>query len=135
MRLPVQIRRLRFNSEYKDKGETINMGIVNVKKLSDCEEMVMRVIWESNIELESVSIQNIFNKKFNKEWKIQTVLTILMRLQKKRWLDIQGDRRCHRYIPTVSYEDYRKEKLKEVLELFDDSHQELIQIIDEWMKK
>ena len=110
------------------------MGLEKVEAISDCEEMVMRVIWESNIELDSVSIQSIFNKKFYRNWKIQTVITVLKRLQKKGWLDIQGDRRCYRYMPTVSYEDYRKEKLKDVLELFEDSYEELNQIINEWFK-
>ena len=64
-----------------------------------------------------------------------SILTVLTRLQKKGWLDIQSTRRCRRYIPTASYEDYRKEKLKDVLELFEDSYQELNQIIDGWFMR
>lgn len=107
------------------------MELAKVKALSECEEMVMRVIWESNNELDTISILNIFNQKFDKDWRAQTILTVITRLQKKGWLDIQGGRKCHRYVPIVSYEDYRKEKLKEVLELFNNSHQELFQIIKE----
>ena len=54
------------------------------EELTDCEVLVMRVIWNS---AEIMSIQEItskINHTFHKDWKTQTVSTFLSRAVKKR---------------------------------------------------
>lgn len=106
-----------------------------VLKISECEEMVMRAIWVETEAPDLATITQNVNEKFDKAWRIQTVSTFLTRLQKKNWLEIQGERRRHCYKPLISLDTYRKEKLKETLELFEEATDELMQIIDNWIVK
>ena len=91
----------------------------DIAKLAECEEMMMRIIWSQSIEMDSLTINKRFNRIWNKNWKLQTVLTVLRRLESKGYINISGERRNHRYKAIVPLETYRKTRLKEVLELYE----------------
>ena len=86
-------------------------------KLAESEEMVMCVLWGGeDPDLETVT--NTVNARFKKTWKIQTVATFLTRLEMKGYISIYKVGRYSHYHPVVSLEEYRKEKLQQLKDMF-----------------
>ena len=74
------------------------------KKLPDAEFALMKIIWKSNPPITTTQIISKLDKK--NSWKPQTVLTLLVRLIEKRFLQSEkvGKERC--YTPLVSEREY-----------------------------
>lgn len=89
-------------------------------KLSECEEQVMSVIWTSENAPDLKYVRAEVNARFDHEWAPQTVSTFLMRLVKKECLSMKRKGRYFYYHPEVSLEQYRKEKLQSLVEMFFD---------------
>lgn len=85
-------------------------------KLSECEEQVMIVIWNSKEAPDLQMALKDVNVRFEHEWKPQTVSTFLARLVKKGYLSMERRGRYCYYTPTVSLEEYRSEKMKSVVD-------------------
>lgn len=85
-----------------------------MQKISECEELIMSVIWSSEEVLDSATIIARANKRFNKNWKPQTVSTFLVRLVKKEFLSSMREGRHHYYVPLVAKNDYVKYLLDEI---------------------
>lgn len=103
-----------------------------MEKLSECEEMIMEVIWslESNPDL------NILTKevkyRFSKEWKIQTTATFVKRLEQKGCIRIYKIGRRSYYQSLVEFEAYKRMKLEKLLErLYNGNKEKLHMAIDE----
>ena len=63
--------------------------IVNANsKLSDCEEMIMKVLWDAEEDLDLIQVTERVGVRYGKEWKLQTVATFMTRLKNKGWIDI-----------------------------------------------
>lgn len=54
-----------------------------MKRLTECEEIVMKVIWDSDDRLNLPQIVENANRQYGKNWAMQTVSTFLARLRKK----------------------------------------------------
>lgn len=90
------------------------------EELTDCEVLVMRVIWNS---AEIMSIQEITSKinyTFHKDWKIQTVSTFLSRAVKKGYLEMKRNGRSFDYYPLVSEQEYGKREIKKCVDIWSD---------------
>lgn len=93
-----------------------------IMELSGCEKMVLGCIYEyqrrNDVPPDLVSIVEMVNLKFEKDWKMQTVCTFLTRMEKKGLITIERRRRNSRYIPVVSREDYLKQAFEELSKLY-----------------
>jgi predicted transcriptional regulator len=73
------------------RKEERNMAEINLRELgelSTCEKMCLSVIVDtSDCVLDLNTITETVNKKFNKNWKIQTVATYLTRMVNKGYID------------------------------------------------
>lgn len=90
------------------------------EELTNCEVLVMRVIWNS---AEIMSIQEItskINHTFHKDWKTQTVSTFLSRAVKKGYLEMKRNGRSFDYYPLVSEQEYGKRKINKCVEIWSD---------------
>ena len=90
------------------------------EELTDCEVLVMRVIWNS---AEIMSIQEItskINHTFHKDWKTQTVSTFLSRAVKKGYLEMKRNGRSFDYYPLVSEQKYGKREINKCVEIWSD---------------
>ncbi len=79
--------------------------------LTECELIVMKIIWQSG---EALSIQEILaqlDEVYHKNWKIQTVSTFLSRSVKKGYLKMTRKGRQFFYTPLVSEEEYGKREI------------------------
>lgn len=89
---------------------------ITQEALTECEVLVMKVIWESG---EAMSIQEItarINLKYNKDWKLQTVSTFLSRAVKKGYLEMKRRGRSFDYYPLVTEEEYGKREIVECVD-------------------
>lgn len=86
------------------------------EELTDCEVLVMKVIWESD---EIMSIQEIttkINQRYKKDWKVQTVSTFLSRAVKKGYLNMKRSGRTFYYYPMVTQEEYGTREIVKCVE-------------------
>lgn len=88
------------------------------KLLSDCEEKIMAVIWESDETLSFHSILERANQRFGEDWKQQTISTFLHKIVVKGYLRKYKDGRTFCYVPLVTQDEYLEEKLTNMSEKF-----------------
>ena len=77
-----------------------------LKKLPDAEFDVMKVIWDNEPPVTTTSVREQLGKE--KEWKIQTVVTLMLRLVERGFLRSEKHGKERTYFPLVSKEDYLK---------------------------
>lgn len=90
------------------------------EELTECELLVMKVIWHSN---EALSIQEItarINHDYKKDWKVQTVSTFLSRTVKKEYLCMKRQGRLFYYYPLISEEEYGKREITKCVDFWGD---------------
>ena len=75
-----------------------------IKRLPDAEFEVMKVIWQNTPPVTTMQIMADLNP--DKNWKPQTVLTMLVRLIEKGFLTSEKVGRERNYTPVVLEEDY-----------------------------
>jgi len=75
-----------------------------LKRLPDAEFEVMKVIW--NNALPATTSQIMGNLESRKNWKPQTVLTMLVRLIEKGFLKSERVGRERNYTPAIREQDY-----------------------------
>lgn len=91
-----------------------------IKKLPDSELDVMLALWSENREMTRSEIEDILNRK--KKLAPTTVLTLLSRLEKKKFVSVRKEGKTNLYRAMVSQEHYQQLEGKNVLEkLYDNS--------------
>ena len=77
-----------------------------IKRLPDAEFEVMKVIWNSAPPVTTLEIMEKLES--GKDWKPQTVLTMLVRLIEKGYLKSERVGRERNYTPIVQEQDYMR---------------------------
>lgn len=80
---------------------------MKLEKLTDCEELVMKTVWDAEDELSLMEVMTRVNEKYKKNWKPQTVSTFLARLVKKGYLRHYRQGRVFFYQILVPLEKYK----------------------------
>lgn len=88
------------------------------QKISDCEEMIMKVLWDAGEDLDLIQVTEQVRIRYGKVWKLQTVATFMTRLKNKGWIDIYKIKRYSHYHPIIEIEAYKEEKMLELVDLF-----------------
>jgi predicted transcriptional regulator len=86
--------------------------------LSECELVVMRVIWASE---EALCLQDIVERihtVYHKDWKQQTISVFLNRITKKGFLLSRRQGRTFYYTPVIAEEDYEKREIAKCVDLW-----------------
>lgn len=86
--------------------------------LTDCEEMVMKTVWDADRELGLMDITQGVNEVCKKSWKPQTVSTFLARLVRKGYLKHYRQGRVFFYHILIPREKYVAKKAREFIELW-----------------
>ncbi|MCL2841355.1 MAG: BlaI/MecI/CopY family transcriptional regulator [Defluviitaleaceae bacterium] len=79
---------------------------MNIKRLPDTEFELMRIIWRSEPPVTTNEIME--QLKADISWKPQTVLTMLVRLIEKGFLESARVGRERNYTPIISEQDYMR---------------------------
>ena len=77
-----------------------------MKKLPDAEFEIMKVCWANKPPITTSEIMKQLG--FEKEWKIQTVVSLMLRLTERGFLRSEKHGKERAYYPTVEKEDYLK---------------------------
>lgn len=91
------------------------MGYQN---LTNCEEVVMKIVWDAEKELDLADITQRVNETYHKEWKPQTVSTFLARLVKKGYLKNYRQGRVFYYRILVPQKEYLGEMAERFAEFW-----------------
>lgn len=86
------------------------------EELTECEVLVMKVIWESDEVITIQEITSRINLKYKKDWKIQTVSTFLSRAVRKGYLEMKRNGRTFEYYPMVTQEEYGRREIVKCVE-------------------
>lgn len=89
---------------------------ITQEELTDCEVLVMKVIWESDEVMSIQEITSRINLKYKKDWKIQTVSTFLSRAVRKGYLEMKRNGRTFEYYPMVTQEEYGRREIVKCVE-------------------
>lgn len=89
-----------------------------MEELTNCETLVMKVIWNSEEALSIQEITNAVNTAYQKEWKVQTVSTFLSKMVKKGYLNMQRKGRYFFYYPLITEEEYGRKEIKRCVDFW-----------------
>ena len=87
------------------------------KRISECEEQVMSIVWKCDEALTMQDLMEKVNQTFGHQWKPQTVSTFLSRLRQKGYLRMERKGRLAFYYSEVSVEQYRQDRLQDVVSM------------------
>ncbi len=77
-----------------------------IKKLPDAEFDIMKVVWENEPPITTnVIMQQLGSKK---EWKAQTVISLMLRLVERGFIRTEKIGKERTYFPLISKEEYLK---------------------------
>lgn len=96
-------------------------------KLTDCEELVMKCVWDAGRDISLVETMALLKEKYGKEWKRQTVSTFLLHLIQKGFVTSYRVGRVFYYHQEIELEVFKRQRTKDFLEFwYDGSVQEFI---------
>jgi len=90
-----------------------------IKKLPDAEFDIMKVVWASQPPVTTSEIMRQLGHE--KEWKIQTVVSLMLRLTERGFLRSEKHGKERTYFPLVDREDYLKFETGSFLRQFHDN--------------
>lgn len=91
-----------------------------IKKLPDAEFEIMKAVWDSEEPVtSSVLTEKLRHTLSEKDWKPQTVLTMLVRLEKKGYLRSEKLAKERSYYTRVTREDYLNIEAESLKSRFD----------------
>lgn len=88
-----------------------NRQNITQEALTECEVLVMKVIWDNDEVMSIQEITSRINLKYKKDWKLQTVSTFLSHAVKKGYLEMKRKGRSFDYYPLVTEEEYGKREI------------------------
>lgn len=101
---------------------------MQIEKLTESEEMVMRAVWDCKKEPVLSEIMERVNGVYGKDWRPQTISTFLARLVRKGYLKMQRDGKIYTYKTLVKARTYSKEQLKRLYIFLYGSNKEAVKL-------
>ena len=93
------------------------MKMEDKNMLSDAEEKILAILMKSDEDMTLEELTEQARLRYGKEWKLQTVCTFLVRMQKKGYISIYKVGRYSHYHPEISLDKYRLVMLNRVKDL------------------
>jgi BlaI family penicillinase repressor len=87
-----------------------------MKKLPDAEFEIMKVVWANDPPITTSIIMEQLGKE--KEWKAQTIITLLLRLTKRGFIRTEKNGKERTFFPIVSKEEYLEFESGDFMERF-----------------
>lgn len=87
---------------------------MQIEKLTESEEAVMRAIWDCHKEPVLSDVVDQVNGLYGRNWKPQTVSTFLSKLCRKNYIKLQRNGKIYTYKILVSEDVYNQERLKQL---------------------
>jgi len=90
-----------------------------MKKLPDAEFDIMKVVWANDPPITTTEIMKQLGHQ--KEWKIQTVVSLMLRLTERGFLRSEKHGKERSYFPIIKREDYLKFETGNFMKQFHDN--------------
>ena len=90
-----------------------------LKKLPDAEFEVMKVVWANEPPITTTEIMKLLGNE--KGWKIQSLVSFMVRLVEKGFLRSEKHGKERTYYPLVSMAEYRKFETETVVKQYHDN--------------
>ena len=90
-----------------------------MKKLPDAEFEIMKVVWANDPPITTPEIMRLLGHE--KAWKIQTVVSLMLRLTERGFLRSEKHGKERTYFPLVEKEDYLRFETGKFLKQFHDN--------------
>ena len=90
-----------------------------IKKLPDAEFDIMKVVWANEPPITTNIIMEQLGRE--REWKAQTVISLMLRLVERGFLHTEKNSKERTYFPLVSKEDYLKFETGNFMKQFHDN--------------
>ncbi|MFD0711681.1 BlaI/MecI/CopY family transcriptional regulator [Paenibacillus sp. GCM10027626] len=87
-----------------------------LKKLPDAEFEIMKVIWDNDPPITTSLIMERLGKE--KEWKAQTIITLMLRLVDRGFLRTEKKGKERTYFPLINKEEYLKFETGDFMDRF-----------------
>ena len=87
-----------------------------MKKLPDAEFEIMKVVWANEPPITTNIIMEQLGKE--KEWKPQTVITLMLRLVERGFIRTEKNGKERTYFPIISEDNYLKFETNDFIERF-----------------
>ena len=101
-------------------------------KLTDCEELVMKCVWDAGKDLSLVETMALLKDNYGKNWKRQTISTFLLHLIQKGFLTSYRVGRVFYYHQEIDLESFRRQQTEDFLKFwYDGSVQTLFSNLQE----
>ena len=84
------------------------------QRLPDSELDIMLVLWNGTLPMTRPEIEKVINKK--KNLAPTTILSLLTRLEAKKFVEVTKQGKMNLYTPLISQEEYQQSESKSVLE-------------------
>ena len=84
------------------------------QRLPDSELDIMLILWNHKPPMSRSAIEQIINEK--KPLAPTTILSLLARLEKKKFVSVEKQGKMNLYFPLVSQEEYQRNERRSVLE-------------------
>lgn len=90
-----------------------------MKKLPDAEFGIMKVVWANEPPITTATVMEKLGKE--RDWKIQTVVSLMLRLVERGFLRSEKHGKERTYFPLVSKEEYLKFETGNFMKQYHDS--------------
>ena len=90
-----------------------------IKKLPDAEFDIMKVVWANEPPITTNIIMEQLGRE--REWKAQTVISLMLRLVERGFLHTEKNSKERTYFPLISKEDYLKFETGNFMKQFHDN--------------
>jgi len=87
-----------------------------IKKLPDAEFEIMKVVWSNEPPITTSIIMEQLG--IEKEWKAQTILTLMVRLVERGFLRTEKSSKERTYFPLIGKDDYLNFETSDFMERF-----------------
>lgn len=90
-----------------------------IKKLPDSEFKIMKIVWTNEIPITTSDIMKQLENE--KDWKIQTVVSLMLRLVNRGFLRSEKHGKERTYFPLIDKEDYLKFETNNFIKQYHDN--------------
>lgn len=91
---------------------------MQIAKLTECEEIVMKAVWDCQKKPALSEILDIVTKVYKKDWKAQTVSTFLRKLVNKKFIRLERNGKMYTYKILIPESAYKRKLYRQHISLW-----------------
>ncbi len=103
------------------------------KKLSECEAVIMRILWEEDCDMSMRELMDEAADKYGKVWAKQTVTTFLKRMTESGYVSMYREGRVFYYHAEIKAKNYLGEEAVDFCRTWFDG--DPVDMMEAYMKK